>query len=68
MYSSPLLSRSTGFGPSMDTAPLDNSSSMSTNKFVADNQGDAAKAPSFLFGQKRRSVAPGAPSCKGLKL
>ncbi|CAJ0601755.1 unnamed protein product [Cylicocyclus nassatus] len=59
MYSSPLLNRSTGFGYGADG--VDNSGA-SIKKSVGDNQEDAAKPPAFLFGQKRRSVAPATPS------
>ncbi|KAK6751234.1 hypothetical protein RB195_002921 [Necator americanus] len=63
MYSSPLLNRSAGISSSLSVAPSDDALSGMNRRFVGDNQDDSpAKAPAFLFGQKRRSVAPGTPS------
>ncbi|VDL83963.1 unnamed protein product, partial [Nippostrongylus brasiliensis] len=47
----------------MEASSWDSNTSAVQNRVTADNQNDAsAKAPSFLFGQKRRSVAPSTPS------
>ncbi|RCN48072.1 MPPN domain protein [Ancylostoma caninum] len=63
MYSSPLLNRSAGISPSLNTLQSSDGISGLNNRFNGDGQDDAAaKTPSFLFGQKRRSMAPGTPS------
>ncbi|KHJ85112.1 MPPN domain protein, partial [Oesophagostomum dentatum] len=59
MYS-PLLNRSAGLVSTADA--MNDSTSGMNRRLVADSQDDAAKTPAFLFGQKRRSMAPGTPS------
>ncbi|KAJ1361428.1 hypothetical protein KIN20_020674 [Parelaphostrongylus tenuis] len=58
MYS-PLLNRSSVTAAQLNTT-LESNSSGPPRRLIGDDQADAAvKTPSFLFGQKRRSVAPG---------
>ncbi|KAK6040860.1 MPPN domain protein [Cooperia oncophora] len=62
MYS-PLLNRSSAMSAAMDNSSMDSSSTGMQKRFSGDNLSDSpAKTPAFLFGQKRRSVAPATPS------
>ncbi|XGW25234.1 hypothetical protein V3C99_006563 [Haemonchus contortus] len=62
MYS-PLLNRSSAMSTAMESTSLNDSSTKIEKRFSGDNVADSpAKAPSFLFGQKRRSMAPATPS------
>lgn len=62
MYS-PLLNRSSVTSSGMETTSFDTSGLGMQKRFSGDNQTDSpAKNPSFLFGQKRRSMAPSTPA------